>query len=177
MKDRNGKEHDESNGRFTSTASTPAELKRADEITGETSVRKDEPSKKGRAKSQSELFGTEFVGYKGDKAIEKLLLERQGHIKNAFTRPETGDIDLIWGDESVGILHIIQRREKQNIDGLALVRQIPKIIEKGEFIYDENRDRFDIEYEGNRVVIKPTFDGKKVKWLMTAMEIKKPLGN
>lgn len=142
---------------------------------GRGEVRQDLPSKKGKTKTHNELFGVGYEGFKGDKAIDKLLLEKQGHIKAAFYRENMGDIDLLWGDDTVGIAHILKRREKQNIDGIKLVRKIPEIIEKGNFIHDEKRGRFNIEHNGDRVVIKPTYDGQKVTWLMTAMEIKKPL--
>ena len=32
-------------------------------------------------KTQTELWGKEYVGYKGQLAVEKLLKEMQGHVK------------------------------------------------------------------------------------------------
>lgn len=73
------------------------------------------PSKKGRAKSRDELFGIEYKGYNGAAAIEKLLKEKQGHVKNAFVRPEIGGIDVVWGDKTGGLEHVMLRREKAAI--------------------------------------------------------------
>lgn len=51
------------------------------------------------------LLGKEFTGVKGQKAVEKLLQEKQGHVKGAFTRQDIGDIDLVWGNEKQGLCH------------------------------------------------------------------------
>ena len=47
----------------------------------------DLPAPRGKKKSQDEFFGEEFKGYKGANAVEKLLKEKRGHVKNAFERP------------------------------------------------------------------------------------------
>ena len=62
-----------------------------------------------------DLLGVEFKGYKGQDAVNKLLEEKQGHIKGAFHRDDIGDIDLIWGNDNVGLQHIIRQREKEKI--------------------------------------------------------------
>ncbi len=138
-------------------------------------AREDAPSKKGKAKSKDEFFGEEFTGFKGEQAIEKLLKEKRGHIKNAFERPEIGGIDLVWGDENGGILHTIIKREKMlakgtgHISGLDMVKKIPEIIENGDFNINE-KDRPQFNYKNYKVVVKPTFDGKKLNWIISAME-------
>ena len=140
--------------------------------------KRDAPSPKGKNKSQEEFFGEEFKGVKGAVAIDKLLREKRGHVKNAFERPEIGGIDLVWGDESGGLLHTIQQRDKLydrgdgTITGLDIVKKIPDIIENGKFDIDE-KGRPCFEYDNCRVAIKPTFDGKKLNWIVSAMEILK----
>ena len=146
-----------------------------DDLNNIRKAREDAPSKKGKAKSQDEFFGEEFKGYKGAAAIEKLLKEKRGHIKNAFERPEIGSIDLVWGDETGGILHTITKRERMlakgegHISGLDMVKKIPEIIENGDFNINE-KDRPQFNYEEYKVVVKPTFDGKKLNWIISAME-------
>ncbi len=56
----------------------------------------------------SKLLGKEYKGFKGQDAINKLLAEKQGHIKAAFTRSDIGDIDLLWGNDDIGLQHIIK---------------------------------------------------------------------
>lgn len=133
------------------------------------------PLSKGKNKSQEEFFGEEFKSVKGVSAIEKLLQERRGHVKNAFERSEIGGIDLVWGDENGGLLHTIQKRDKLldkgkgTISGIDIVYKIPEIIEKGKFFQDE-KGRLNIDYEGYRVGIMPTFYQDKINWIVTAME-------
>ena len=134
-----------------------------------------ESRKPKKGKSKDEFFGEEFTGYKGQEAIEKLLKEKRGHIKNAFERPEIGGIDLVWGDDSGGLLHTISRRDKMfergtgHISGIDMVKKIPTIIENGDFNIDE-KDRPGFNFDGYRVAIRPAYDGEKLNWVVSAME-------
>ena len=128
-----------------------------------------------KGKSKAEFFGEEFKGFKGGDAVEKLLKEKRGYIKNAFERPEIGGIDLVWGDKNGGLFHTIQKRDRLmaegvgNISGLDMARKIPEIIEKG-VVDDDNYGRININYAGYRVGIMPTFFNEKINWVVTAME-------
>ena len=127
-------------------------------------------------KDQEDFFGEEFKGYIGKDAIDKLLQEKRGHIKGAFERPEIGGIDIVWGNKKGGLLHAILKRDrlfesgKGTIRGLEMVKKNPEIIEKGKFEQDGD-GRFNIDYDGYRVGIMPTYFDKKIKWIVTAMEI------
>ncbi len=154
-------------------------LERAERIyNDEPSSTRQEPIKKNKAKSKEEFFGEEFKGYKGAEAIEKLLKEKRGHIKNAFERPEIGGIDLVWGDNTGGLGHTIMRRAEQlqagtgTTSGIDIARKIPEIIEKGKFALGAG-DRPNFTYNDYLVVVRPAFDGEKVNWVVTAMEPQK----
>lgn len=129
-----------------------------------------------KSKCTNSFWGEEFTGVKGSEAIEKLLNEKRGYIKNAFERAEVGSIDLVWGDKNGGLCHVIYKRDKLlekgigNISGIEMARIIPKIIENGKFSQD-NKGRINIDYSGYRVGIMPTYFDKKVNWVVTAMEI------
>lgn len=166
-------------GKFTdgNRESKTEKLERAERIyNDEPSSTRQEPIKKNKAKSKEEFFGEEFKGYKGAEAIEKLLKEKRGHIKNAFERPELGGIDLVWGDDNGGLLHTIQQRDKKlakgkgTISGLDMVMKIPEIIDKG-IVDNDNRGRINIDFEGYRVGILPTIFNDKINWIVTAMEL------
>jgi hypothetical protein len=68
------------------------------------------PEGSGSGAKATEFLGPEYSGVKGQAAVEKLLKERQGHVKGAFHRDDTGDIILAWGDDNMGIQHIINHR-------------------------------------------------------------------
>ena len=121
------------------------------------------------------FFGEEFKGYKGADAIEKLLKEKKGHIKNAFYHKEFGYITLVWGNENCGLKHAIIRRDKikqegkGKISGLEMARKIPDIIKYGVKALDKlNRDN--IKFDGYIVGIKPNYDNDEVTWVVSAME-------
>ena len=173
--------HSDNNGQFISKAENKKtygeeyDKRIAEARTEYKKSREDIPSNKGKNKSIDEFFGEEFVGVKGADAIEKLLKEKHGHIKNAFERPEIGGIDLVWGDEHGGLLHTINQRDKMlnkgtgTVSGIDMAKKIPVIIDRGAFCINE-KDRPEFELDGYKVVIKPTFDGKKLNWIITAME-------
>lgn len=56
------------------------------------------------------LFGQPFRGYHGTEAINKLKNEGRGYIPSAFHRDDIGNIDLIYGNECIGLKHIIKER-------------------------------------------------------------------
>ena len=137
---------------------------------------------KKKSISFEEFFGEEFTGLKGADAIEKLLKEKRGHIKNAFERSEIGGITLVWGNASGGLLHTIIRRDEMfnqgygNISGEDMANMIPDIIANGEFSID-SKDRPRFEFNGYRVAMKPSYFDEKLNWIVSAMEIKNPKEN
>ena len=52
-------------------------------------------------------FGKEY--FKGKNAVDFLLYTQAGHIENAFHRKELGDIDLVWGNEKIGLQKIVEK--------------------------------------------------------------------
>ena len=67
---------------------------------------------KKRYPSKEGFYGEEFKGVKGKAAVDRLMKEKRGHVKGAFTRKDIGDIDLVWGNEGMGLAHIIKRRKE-----------------------------------------------------------------
>lgn len=119
-----------------------------------------------------ELMGTEYTGYQGQEAINKLLQEKKGHIKNAFTREDIGGIDLIWGDDTAGLKHIIQQREKQNVNSSEFLTNLSDVIEKGR-ISKNAKGRFELLHNGKIAVISPELRGKEITFLLTAYKTRK----
>lgn len=114
------------------------------------------------------LLGKEYTGVKGQAAIDKLMQEKQGHVKGAFHRDDIGDIDLLWGSSSVGLQHIIQQRERQGIDVHDFVKQITDTIEKGQYYGKNSRGDFQFIHNGKMVVIAPEYHGQEITYLLTA---------
>nr|DAQ17242.1 MAG TPA: nuclease [Caudoviricetes sp.] len=124
--------------------------------------------------SGSSFLGREFTGVRGQEAINLLLRERQGFVKDAFWRKDIGGIDLIWGNEDKGLCHILHRR-KYPLEKLGeFLNSLAEVIEKGELSFN-GKNRFEIYYNHKIAVISPDLDGdKNIKFLLTAFKQKKP---
>ena len=120
----------------------------------------------------AELLGEEFTGVKGQAAVDKLMHEKKGHVKGAFTRKDIGDIDLVWGNERMGLAHIIKRRKETGQNLEELLNNLTDIIEKGQLEIGTN-GRFVISLENKKAVIKPEFNNKKLQFVLTAFEVYK----
>lgn len=115
----------------------------------------------------SDFLSKEFTGVKGQAAVDKLMHEKQGHVKGAFTRKDIGDIDLIWGDESKGLAHIIKRRKETGRSLGKLLSSLTEVIEKGELSFAK-KGRFEINLKGKKAIIEPKLYGNNIQFLFTA---------
>ena len=120
----------------------------------------------------SELLGPEHKGFKGMAAIAKLMSQKNGHVKGAFSREDIGDIDLIWGNDDIGLQHIIKRRKEQGIDTDKLLSELSEAIEKGKLRVN-NKGNFEIWHNGNMAVVYPEFKNNKITFLVTAFKRRK----
>lgn len=119
------------------------------------------------------LMGEEFKGVKGQAAIEKLMAEKRGHVKAAFQRDDIGDIDLLWGNDSLGLQHIIKHREAEKAGHAEeVLTYLANAIEKSEFKKKNDRGNFEFAYSEAgykfKVVIAPEYHGKRITYLLTA---------
>lgn len=114
------------------------------------------------------LMGEEFKGIKGQAAIDKLMKEKHGHVKGAFHRDDIGDIDLLWGNDALGLQHIIKRREEQRINIQTFIANLSEVIESGNLEKKNARGNFEIWHEGKMAVIAPELYGHRITYVLTA---------
>ncbi|MDL0147705.1 DUF3519 domain-containing protein, partial [Campylobacter felis] len=117
-----------------------------------------------------EDFGVNFEGFKGKEAVLKLLEEKRGQVSGAFYKEGLGEIDLVWGDESFGLKHIIDKHGGEFKD---LASELSEIVNKGEVLRDG--DRATLKYikekgEIYKIGLKGNWKGEetKNKWIITA---------
>lgn len=110
---------------------------------------------------------------KGQKAIDYLLLKQEGELKNAFHRDDIGNIDLIWGDDTKGLKHIITRRTQQNIDTKEFLSNIAEVIEKGQLVRTNDKGRYEIFLNGKMAIIEPESINGRQTFLLTAFKRRK----
>lgn len=129
-------------------------------------------SSQSNAADISGFLGTEYQG-KGQAAIQKLRQEKNGYIKGAFHRSDIGDIALVWGNDDVGLKHIIKRREEQGIDVDLFLEDIDEVIEKGNIQKSQETGNFEIWHNKKMAVISPEFKGNQLMFLLTAFKSRK----
>ncbi len=144
------------------------------------SLQDNDVPKFGSQEELDALLGEEFKGVKGQAAIDKLLKEKRGHVKGAFHRDDIGDIDIFWGNEHVGLQHIIIQRmsEKENpSEKLAHVNDVLQNIEatisNGKFRKQNKRGDMEFVLNGYGVAIAPTYHNNKITYLLTAYKNEK----
>ena len=118
-------------------------------------------------------MGKEYKGYKGQAAIDKLMHEKQGHVKGAFHREDIGEIDLLWGNDNIGLKHIITQREKEKEGHVEeILNHLSTAIEKGEFKKRNDRGNFEFVYKVNnaqyKTIIAPEYHNHKITYVLTA---------
>lgn len=93
-------------------------------------------------------FGENFSEFRGQgaKAVEKVLQERNGQVQGAFYRDELGEIDVVWGDEKIGLQKIVEKHlnDFEKFDGNnpfeKLTNAINEIVESGKLISENGVD-------------------------------------
>ena len=118
----------------------------------------------------SALLGVEYKGYKGRQAIDKLLDEKNGHIKGAFFRKDIGSIDLLWGNGDLGLQHIIERRCSQGIEIGSFLDDLTNVIESGLFRRKNNRGNFEFMLNQKIAIVSPELKGNSLVFLLTAFK-------
>lgn len=117
-------------------------------------------------------MGKEYKGYTGQKAIDKLLQEKNGHIKNAFTREDIGGISVLWGDDKAGLKHIITQRTKQGFTQEKLDKffsELGNVIETGA-LGKNDRGTFELSKDGKVAVVSPELHENNFTFLLTAFK-------
>jgi len=81
-------------------------------------------------------FGTNYAEFYHDAigAVNKLLAEKRGQVAGAFYRKELGDIDLVWGNEQIGLNKILSKHEGDFKEFGGVANGLKKIIDDGKLI-------------------------------------------
>ena len=121
----------------------------------------------GGKKDITGLLGKEHTGVKGQAAVDLLLREKNGHVKGAFYRVETGNIDLIWGDDSAGLQHIIEERTERGENAQKVLSRLGRTIENGVVSYGKYGN-WEIRHGGYLAVISPELRRNELTYVLTA---------
>lgn len=119
----------------------------------------------------NQILGEKFEGFKGGAAVNKLMTEKRGYVPDAFHRTDIGSITLAYGNEKIGLAHILKRRQEDGLDVSMFLQKLPDLIENGALTATPF-GRFEIEKDGRKAIITPTLFNQKLTMLLTAFQIK-----
>ncbi|TWO29235.1 hypothetical protein XK09_04560 [Campylobacter lanienae] len=87
-------------------------------------------------------FGTNYAEFyrDGQNAIKKLLTERQGQMAGAFHKDGLGDIDLVWGNDKIGLNKIILKHSDDFKSFGGIENGLNEIITNGKIINENGVD-------------------------------------
>lgn len=132
-----------------------------------------ESSESSQPEDISSLLTPEIKDVKGKAAIEAIREGGKGYVRGAFHRDDIGDIDLFWGNDDIGLKHILLRRQAQGVDMEQFLNDLTGTIENGKLRVN-NGGNFEIWNDGNLAVVYPSFKGNKLTFVCTAFRQKKP---
>ena len=129
-------------------------------------------------------FGTNYAEFyrDGANAIAKVLREKQGQVAGAFYKEGLGDIDLVWGNENLGLKKIVDKHlskgdfEAWGEGEQALIKGLSDIIENGKLLTENNVNTIILHKDGNTYrlgIFKGWFDKGENNWIITAYKVEK----
>ena len=152
-------------------------------LTGEKSVLREAEQNAQRTeqrnRSSIKEFGQNYTDYyhKGIEALEKVLQEKKGQVVGAFTRADIGDIDVVWGNEKIGLQKIIAKHlndfEPFGAGEQGVIYGIGEIVDKGTLKENNGVNTITYEKDGRsfRVGLTKGWNGKgENQWIITAYE-------
>lgn len=125
-------------------------------------------------------FGNIYKSFKGKakEAFDFLAKNKGGDLIAVFHRDGVGDIDLIWGDKTGGLAHILDKhvgggRSFADVNDIA--NSVSDIINQGT-IHFENGDKAVLKKGNQLVTIRKNVrkNGKKIadkNWILTAYDL------
>ncbi|WP_300705920.1 MULTISPECIES: hypothetical protein, partial [Helicobacter] len=125
-------------------------------------------------------FGENYIEYylEGAEAITKILQEKQGQVAGAFYREDLGAINVVWGDSSFGLKHILEKHADdfktfgKGANGVA--QGIDEIVQNGKLVSKNGINT--IWHKGKngeyyKLGLSKGFKGKdENQWIITAYE-------
>lgn len=152
-------------------------------LTGEKSVLREAEQNaqqtEQRNRSSIKEFGQNYTDYyhKGIEALEKVLQEKKGQVVGAFTRADIGDIDVVWGNEKIGLQKIIEKHlndfEPFGSGEQGVIYGIGEIVNKGTLKENNGVNTITYEKDGRsfRVGLTKGWNGQgENQWIITAYE-------
>ncbi len=134
-------------------------------------------------------FGKNYPEFalKPKEALEKLLQEKNGQVAGAAFRDDLGGIDFVWGNDELGLKHILKRRTETYIKkgltqeqaeqrAINVIKAIPEVLENGNAEINKIGNGVNVTYKGMLVALREAWDTEKLtnKFVITSYEVRIP---
>jgi hypothetical protein len=113
-------------------------------------------------------FGDIYIGIKGQPAVDFLLKNKTGEVRDALSHPEVGNnIDLVYGiydaitEEGYGLAKL-EKKHPESLPNLEMTLARSRVVSRS-----RNRLRLLDDGGGSITIIRLDWDGKDKKWLLT----------
>ncbi|WP_162965516.1 DUF3519 domain-containing protein [Helicobacter pylori] len=166
-----------------------ATMQKIEEITNGVKSAKENITKHEKALQDAitplKAFGKNYAEFalRPQEALEKLLQEQNGQVAGAAFRDDLGGIDFVWGNDELGLKHILKRitetyikkgltQEQAEQRAINVIKSIPEVIEKG-LKTDDGLGYASIELDGIRVGLSKMkgFQELDNRFMITGYEI------
>ena len=128
-------------------------------------------------------FGENYPQFyhKPHEAIKHLLETKSGQVQGAFYRDELGDIDLVWGNEKIGLQKIVDKHlnDFTNFAGNnpyeKMSNAINEIIENGKLLAENGVNTLYLQKDNKTFLVglsKGWHDKGENQWIITSYEAK-----
>lgn len=103
---------------------------------------------------------------------------KKGECEAALYRPETGYVDIIWGEggkKGYGLCHIIEEHEKEIQQlGFEIEDFIPIVFSIGIYSADEEKEKHKIYLKGENytLIVKTKWNEINKRYLLTAFDLR-----
>ncbi len=129
-------------------------------------------------KNEVGMFGPIYRQFKNEpkKAIKFLRKVKKGECKDALYRPETGYVDIVWGNggkDGFGLCHIIDEHEAEIKQlGFEVEDFIPIIFSIGIFSDNDEEQKIKLRGENYMLIIKTKWNNVDKKFLLSAFDLR-----
>ncbi|WP_240446420.1 hypothetical protein [Helicobacter pylori] len=170
-----------------------ATMQKIEEITNGVKSAKENITKQEKALQDAitplKEFGKNYAEFalRPQEALEKLLQERNGQVAGAVFRDDLGGIDFVWGNDELGLKHILKRRTETYIKkgltqeqaeqrAINVIKSIPEVLENGKAEINKSSNGVNVTYKGMLVALKEAWDAEKLtnKFVITSYEVRIP---
>lgn len=128
-------------------------------------------------------FGENYPQFyhKPHEAIKHLLETKSGQVQGAFYRDELGDIDLVWGNEKIGLQKIVDKHLKDFTDFKGnnpyekMSNAINEIIENGKLLTENGVNTLYLQKDNKTFLVglsKGWHNKGENQWIITSYEAK-----